>query len=63
MIRLDVASHDRAGTDHCFVANRRAGQNRGVVGDANTVADSRGRCKNLVDVLDVVTVRVDIEVV
>ena len=60
---LDVARDERAGSDHCVVADFRTGQNGPVIGDTNAVSDLCARRLDLVDVVDVVVVRVDVGVV
>src|ERR1051325_2522137 len=63
VLGLDVAGGDGARADQRVVADGRAGQNSRVVSDADAVSDSRLRRLNVVNVVDVMVVRIDVRVI
>jgi hypothetical protein len=63
VIRLDVARDHRAGADQRVVTDLDAGENGGVVCEADVVSNPGLGRIDLVDVVDIVIVRIDVCVI
>src|SRR5689334_13225385 len=63
VVGLDVACDDGASSDHGVVADGRAGQHRGVVREPDAVADPGLWRLDVMNVVDIMVVRIDVGVV